>query len=307
MRRTFEIKIMFPLRRSVGFTLVEAIVVIAVIGVIAAGVAVFIRGPIEGYVDATARAALADTAETALKRISRDLQTALPNSVRVTNTGGAFYLEFLQTRTGGRYRAEAASPAVASSANTCPDTNGNAIADEDVMTFGVADTCFRSLGDIPDLGLIVPNSDYLVIYNLGTGYTGANAYAIGPPSNKSLITAVDPSVINENRITFAANNFTLDSPGHRFQVVSGPVSYVCDPTVGTVRRYDNYGIATAQPTGGALTGNPSSLLAESLSACTVTYDVINSRVGVVNIWLQFATANGGTVNLYNQVLVDNVP
>ena len=65
-----------------GFTLVEAIVVIVITGIIAAGVAVFIRAPVEGYVDSVARAELTDAADTALRRLSRDVNSALPNSLR---------------------------------------------------------------------------------------------------------------------------------------------------------------------------------------------------------------------------------
>ncbi|HJW54946.1 MAG TPA: prepilin-type N-terminal cleavage/methylation domain-containing protein, partial [Burkholderiaceae bacterium] len=66
-----------------GFTLLEAIIVIAITGIIAAVVAVFIVKPVQGYVDSARRAEMTDTADTALRRISRDLHLALPNSVRV--------------------------------------------------------------------------------------------------------------------------------------------------------------------------------------------------------------------------------
>ncbi len=59
------------------------IVVIAITGVLAAAVAVFIKNPVEGYVDAVRRADLTDLADTALRRMTRDVRTALPNSLRV--------------------------------------------------------------------------------------------------------------------------------------------------------------------------------------------------------------------------------
>src|SRR5258706_8658225 len=154
-----------------GFTLVEMVAVIAITAIIAAVVAVFIRLPVQEYQDAQRRADMTDAADTAFTRIKRDLQTALPNSVRVATMGSVYYLEFLQVRTGGRYRSNAPTPAVASSANTCPDTNGDTFADENVLQFGVADTCFTSLGALPNLATIVPNSDSVVIYNLGPGFS----------------------------------------------------------------------------------------------------------------------------------------
>lgn len=300
------------LRRAAGFTLMEAVVVITVLGVIAAGLASFIRAPVQAYVDAESRARLTDNAETSLRRIGRELQSALPNSVRVTNVGGVFYLEFLQTRTGGRYRSapdQSVAPQVATSANACPDTNANGFADEDTMSFGVAETCFRTIGAVPisaTYGAVVPNSDFLVIYNLGTGFANGDAYASGNATggNKSLITAFATSAGNENRFTFTSNNFLLDSPGSRFHVISGPVTFECNPTTGVINRYAGYAIANAQPTPPGVAAN---LLAQNVSNCTITYATGNQRTGVVSIWLQLTDASGARVNLFQQMLVNNAP
>src|SRR6185295_18764677 len=134
---------------SGGFTLVEMIAVIAITTVLAAGAAVFLRLPLQAYQDAQRRGAVTEAADTAFALVNRDLQTALPNSVRVTSAGAVFYLEFLATRTGGRYRADAPTPAAPTTASTCPDTNVDGLADENVLQFGVADSCFGTLGDVP--------------------------------------------------------------------------------------------------------------------------------------------------------------
>src|SRR5918911_2643011 len=102
---------MHPIRRKRraaqgGVTLIELIIVIAITAIIASGVAVFISRPMESYVDSARRAELTDIADTALRRLTRDLRTALPNSIRITQVGGVYYLEYLQTSGGGRYRAE---------------------------------------------------------------------------------------------------------------------------------------------------------------------------------------------------------
>ncbi len=69
-------------QRQRGFTLIEAVMVIAITGIVAAMVAIFIRTPIQGYFDLERRVEMTDTADTALRRIARDLRLALPNSVR---------------------------------------------------------------------------------------------------------------------------------------------------------------------------------------------------------------------------------
>ena len=85
-----------------GFSLLEAIAVIIICGIIVAAVAVFMQRPIQGYFSSTTRAAMADTADTALRRIGRDVRLALPNTVRVG--GGGLFLELIPIKTGGRYQ-----------------------------------------------------------------------------------------------------------------------------------------------------------------------------------------------------------
>ena len=91
-------------RTAAGFTLLELVVTIAIMGVIAAVVVVFLQRPVEGYFDTTRRARLVDTADFALRRIARDLATALPNSAR--SDGSRLFLEML-TSPGGVERTEA--------------------------------------------------------------------------------------------------------------------------------------------------------------------------------------------------------
>ncbi len=143
--------------RARGVTLVEMIVVIAITGILAAVVAVFIRRPVEGYIDAARRAELSDIADTALRRITRDLRSALPNSIRITAAGGVTYLEYLQTSGGGRYRSDV-------------DSGGGG----DPLNFTAADATFNVIGPMPTMAA----GDSIVIYNLNwdPAIDTANAY-----------------------------------------------------------------------------------------------------------------------------------
>lgn len=269
------------IRRNAGFTLVEMIIVIVITSIIAAVVAVFLRAPVQGYFDSARRAELTDTADTALRRITRDLRLALPNSVRVSGTA----VEFLQTRTGGRYAAES-------------DGSGAA----DILDFSTTDSSFEVLGSLNPAPVA---GDLVAVYNLGID--GANAYA--GDNTATVAAGSTASLINLT----AAKLFPFESPGNRFQVVSGPVSYVCSGAgtdasgngTGELRRHSGYGITAGQnvpPVGG---GN--ALLANRVSACSFVYQQgVTERSGLVSMQLQISEA-GETVSLYHEVHVSNVP
>lgn len=302
--------------RAAAFTLVELVVAIALTGILAAVVAVFLRVPLTAYEDVTRRATLTGIADTALRRMSRDMRDALPNSVRVISpAAGIIRMEYLQVRTGGRYRAQPSGGAVA-----CP-LGGLGLGFNDTFEFGagVIDSCFFTLGATPDLGLIVPNSDFLAVFNLGPGIPNADAYASGAATggNKSLITSVvagaGPNV--EDRFNFTANNFIFDSPSHRFFVISGPVTYECNtnPGVLTLTRYSGYPIAAAQPAGAFPAGTTAGVLANGVTGCAMTYTPgVTERSGLVSITLTLSQTNpqtgmAETVNLMTQVQVSNTP
>jgi len=253
-----------------GFTLIEAVMVIAITGIIAAVVAVFIQAPVQGYFDSARRAELTDTADTAIRRISRDVHLALPNSVRLATPQ---VMEFLQTRTGGRYRVDGAG---------------------DILDFTQADTSFDVLG--PSLTFVA--GDQIVIYNLGIA--GADAY-VG--NNRRAYNGAGGALSTVPIISTSA--FPLDSPGHRFQVVDTPVTYICDLGTGTLTRYWGYNIVDPQPN--PPVGGINARLANNVSNCAFTYTQgVTERSGLVSIQLAI-TQDNETVSLYHAVQVSNVP
>src|SRR5690606_15655966 len=166
-----------------GFTLVEMIVVIVITGIVAAAVAVFIRAPVQGYVDLVARAELVDEADTAVRRISREVRRALPNSVRLTSVGGNNYLEFLLTSTGGRYMAGSDLSLLEEN----PPPPLLSFTDSSKQVFRVVGGF--SAEKIPHSP---SESSWVVIYNLGPGQESANAYCSGDTcNNRARVSAVD--------------------------------------------------------------------------------------------------------------------
>ena len=72
MRRDIDFSSIFPVDR--GFTLVEMIISIVITGIVVSMMAIFGRNQINAYMDVGNRAELSDAADTALRRIARDLQ-----------------------------------------------------------------------------------------------------------------------------------------------------------------------------------------------------------------------------------------
>ena len=266
-------------RRQSGVTLIEMVIVISITAIIAGAVAVFIARPVEGYADATRRAELTDIADTALRRMTRDLRSALPNSIRITTVGGVQYLEFLQTSSGGRYRAQV-------------DSTGAG----DPLDFAAADSSFDVIGQAPTFAA----GDHIVVYNLNPTGNVANAYF---GDNRAAYSAGGATVT-----LAAAKLFPFASPGSRFQVVQHAVTYACDPDPGsaTLRRYWNYGILAAQPTPPVTPNN--ALLASEVFGCSFTYATggAGGRAGVVSVELRVQRA-GELIRLFQQVHVSNVP
>jgi MSHA biogenesis protein MshO len=267
--------------RHRGFTMIEMVMVIVILGVVGGMVAVFMRGPIDAYVATGHRAALTDVADATARRMARDISKALPNSVLNPNPT---CIEFVPTKTGGRYRAD--------------DTASG-------LDFARPDTSFNMLGDNSALpaNQQIAVGDIIAIYNLGI--SGASAYDV-PPSNISAVTAIAadasaPVAAPQTKITIDAKQFPLASPGNRFHVIPANeqvVAYVC--TAGRLMRTVRTLAAAACPDNG-------STMATDVSACNFDYAGSDlQRNALVRLQLGF-TRNGETASLYHEVHVGNAP
>jgi MSHA biogenesis protein MshO len=287
-----------------GVTLIELVVTIAILGILAAVASIYIAPALEAYFSTQRRAELSDVSDTAMRRMMRDIRLALPNSARATAAGGDRFLEILLTRTGGRYRAlnDDDSPATLE----VPLDFSQAVSQFDVYETAAA------LADIP-ADQRVQAGDYVVIHNLGI--PGADAYEAAAPNiaQVSAFAFGGGAIPDENRISLgAAKQFPLESPGRRYFVVSGPVSFACQGVgvsggngTGTLRRWSGYAIQAAQPT--ASPGGTDAVLASHVSACELQYNALPlASRGMVAVRLA-VTRGGETVTLYYEAHVNNVP
>jgi MSHA biogenesis protein MshO len=259
---------------TAGFTLVELVVVIVIVGILASMGGIFISRPIEGYIALHRRAELVDQAEMALRRMQRDIRAALPNSVRLYTDTDGNGIEFLHVIDGGRYRRNLGAGG------------------EDILDFTQADNGFDVLGGLRHA--VVGESYGVVIYNLAaTGIVG-NAYA---GDNRS-------SGIYNADSTITLNNFTLypfDSPSQRFFTVDEAVVYHVED--GELKRYSGYAIDNSADTP-AGTG---SVVAQHVQSVVFQYAPGSpSRAGLVTITITLQDGDE-QVRLLHQVHVDNAP
>lgn len=269
------------MRKHRGFTLVELIMVIVILGVVGGMVAVFMRGPIDAYFASARRAGLTDVADTALRRIARDLHKALPNSVRVPANQ---CVEFIPTKTGGRYRAQGAG----------------------FLDFAASATSFNELGDntARPAEQQIAKDDIVVVYNLGI--TNADAYT---QDNTAVVTAA-PTVAGtppETTIPIAAKKFPLESGSNRFHVVPAAeqvVGYVCSG--GSLWRY-THTLPYANPGSCPVPTAGTPQLATKIDTCNFDYSGSDlQRNALVRMSLQLKDS-GETVSLQHEVHFNNTP
>jgi MSHA biogenesis protein MshO len=240
-----------------GFTLVELIVSIMLLGLLAVAVVPMLQLPMRAYLDATRRAELSAELDVSASKLRDDLAQALPNSMRVRQVGSNWYLEYLQVRSIGRYRSADAMPAAAP---LCPASCTGTGA-RDSLQFGSPDSCFATLGPLQG-ATAAAGSDYVVINPLaGTVYTG------GASANgwKTRLQGITP-VTGGSCVRMTANSFTMPAANRRVYIVAQPVSYVCNPGTGSLTRVWGYAIGATQPV--AFGAAPSAPLATHVGACS---------------------------------------
>ena len=287
-----------------GFTLVEMIVVIVITGIIGGMVAMFIRAPVQGYMDSARRAEMVDIADIALRRMGRDIRTAVPNSIRINCGAGVRCVEFLPTKAGGRYRA---------SAGAGPAQCGGAAA-SDVLDFSNNDGCFEIIG--PQIAFVAgAEPDQIVV-----GSTQSNG---DPPylnGGTGVLRAYTGAAGAQSAVNFTATQFPAfaEVAGQRFDVVPGDqqaVTYACANPQGAdangdgqsqLIRYWSYGFKTTQIYPAPVIGVASAVLADHVSVCNINYNAVNTRNGLVTITLEITRKNE-SIKLYHEVHVNNIP
>ncbi len=277
-----------------GFTLVEMVMTMAIFGVMAATLTVFVKPLAEVYAGTRNRSALAAELDNAARIVLRDVRRAVPNSIRLA-TSSCF--ELVPASSGGRYRM-------------AEDTfNGGSAA----VDTGAATTTFDVLSPLQ----VVPAvGDWVVVAN----QVGNDVYS---GSNRSQITAVaTPSpLVGSKRLTINALQFPIGYVGGRFATVDNAqqaVFYVCSGVTGTLDangnaggtlyRLKHYGFNGEVPTACPST-TVADVVATQLSACSFVYNANQASTqqsGYISIQLALTRGNEAST-LVVGAHVSNVP
>lgn len=278
------------LQRSVaGFTLIEMIVAMTIMGIVAGMVAVFIRAPVEGYFDTVRRAQMTEEADAALRFMARDLHAALPNSLKVTGGPSTYSISFLPINSGGRYREY-------------PTDTGTGTP----LQFGQPITSFDAIGASAQATTTTARgtatTGRIVVGNLGEGVLSCNSKASAFADNSevaslsgSTVTVTNhtfPEACNLQAATVQDNASTTNNEandrgfGKLYFVGTSAITYSCG--VGGLSR----------------NGVP---VASHVTACAVGYDVsTNALIQTVSVSLTISR-DSESVKLLRQFHVVNEP
>ena len=266
-----------------GFTLIELVVAITITAIILVFVTMFIAAPVKAYDQQSRRTKLTAGPVDAWPLVEADLRVALPNSVRTRRNGSFVALEMLNVNDVARYMEPTSLPfKIAGVMRNTPSPNGTM------------------------------NGVYLSVGN--TGLAGANAYTLTGSMTPASSVQFAVLAANEQRLTPApAANLTATSPKHWVYLVTGPVTYLCDETQGTIRRYSGYAVLPNQTSWDSTlefttAGVPSMLVARGITTCNfVVWPLSGGTQQTVALHLTATDATGESVKLLHTYRTEYLP
>ena len=281
-----------------GFTLVEIIIVIAIMGIIGGLASLIIGRSLDSYAALERREHLQTSVRLAVERISRELRHALPHSICVHDGASCVStaqsrLYFVPVKTSGRYQDR---PGVY---NSPPPIQRDRLPVSPLS---------RNRFDVLSTNLANPlnatTNDWAVVYNINNTdiYNGTNNV------RQQISAVVQKDITNDgaadlDQIQFSSNvSFATNSPSRRFYIVSNTQQVTLFYLTGTNLYRDTTTFASpASPSGNQR------LLMENVQACTFTYTPgSQQRAGLLRINITVARQNE-TIQVIHEAHVYNTP
>lgn len=283
-----------------GFTLVEIIIVIAIMGIIGGLSSLIIGRSLDSYAALERREKLQTSIRLAVERISRELRHALPHSICVhdgaacvSSSQNSFY--FIPVQDSGRYQDRpgaysAPPPILRDRLPVSPQSRDR----------------FDVLSTNGTNRLNTVTGDWVVVYNLNN----TDIYA-APNNIRNRINAIVQKDINNtagdtsddiDQIQFSGNqSFANHSPSRRFHIIKNN-----NVTLFYLNGTDLFRDTTTFAAPNTPTGNPR-LLMENVQACTFTYTPgSQQRAGLLRIDITISI-QGEQIQVIHDAHVYNTP
>ncbi|RTR31236.1 PilW family protein [Shewanella atlantica] len=270
------------LGKSAGFTLVEMVMVIIILGILVLGVSSFVILGTRIFVESTSVDQVLSQSRFAVERMTREIRNAVPNSLRVSNTATVQCIEFVPIQSSASYIDLPIAPEAASKT-------------------GIIIT--------PAMG--INTAHRMLVYPL----TPAHIYSASSTATEGRLLRIKEYDAATNTVTFGsatqelAMRFSEASPKNRFFMIHDAVSY-CFASNGEVRRYSGYNMFnTTQPTPAKM--GDGVLMAEGVVTGTGTWPISYTPGSLTNNAVVQLTpkfmVNGQEFQYQHQVQVVNVP
>jgi MSHA biogenesis protein MshO len=275
-------------RSQQGFTLIELITVIIVLGVVSVGISGFIRTGMSIYTDSTERDQLLGDSRFFVERINRELRMAIPNSIRVaTNTASTIQcIEFVPSEWVSFY----------TSLSVLPDTTSAAT----IVEFADNPNDFQLTAG--DFAVVYPtsNSD---IYDLSNNKR-KQISACTDDGDGDCTTLDDTGKTAELTLSGAFADF---SPASRLYVARNIVSYCANSTGDIYRNQSSIGATQLfYSTGTLMATNLVNELTISDQLPFRVYEATLTRNSLVHLLLAFSR-DDEIINYSSEVHIPNVP
>lgn len=200
-------------RKTQGFSLIELIVVMLILGILATSVSQFLRYGASSYTDSADREDIIANARFVIERLNRELRNAVPNSIRITSDATMQCLEYVPIAESVNYLDIPVAPEPAS--NT--------------IEFLMMRNALPS------------NVNYLSVYALTANDIYARRSGVVEQINRVNYAGSANSVSSVQ----LANNvvFQAESPTKRLYFLSPPIAYCMQ--AGNIYRYEGYAYSGA--------------------------------------------------------------
>ncbi len=264
-----------PISRHAGFTLIELIAVLVILGIVAGIGSKFLVSTVDSYDAVQKRSKLVNKGRLVIEQITRQIRLALPNSVRVSGTGNC--VEFMPVVAGTNYLSAVPDAqngvAATTTINTAPFTLGLGSANH-VAVGALDNTEVYATGS--------PNARVGLASLVGAGpYTGVNLSS--------------------------SHRFIRNSVSERIFIADDPIRFCLIGT--TLLQYSGYGLLTTALTDSAPGSGATTVMAEAIGTSVQAFTLSPGTEDVntaLSVSLNFSQ-NDQQATFTQDILVRNVP